>query len=142
MVYVLQATSTYELLRVLLFIAVDVMVPSLFVVLSLDIAIYWKLMRLKKGRVVFINEDGVELTLQESCSLETCERAMKLMFPKRREFTNITCEFVSKWMVFLLNETDLGILDFLNVKFLFTFVWFGWLGIPIIQRRKIKSIWK
>ena len=64
-----------------MFIAVGVMIPSLFVVLSLDIAIYWKLVQLKKGRVVLINEDGVELTLQESCSLGNCECAMKLMFP-------------------------------------------------------------
>lgn len=118
MVYVLQATSTYELLRILLFITVGVMIPSLFLIFSFDIAIYWKLVRLKKGKVVFINGDGIELTLQESCSLKTCEKAMKLIFPKRREFTNITCEFVSKRMVFLLNETDLRIFDFLNMKFL------------------------
>ncbi len=92
--------------------------------------------------MVLINEDGAELTLQESCSLEICEKAMKSMFPIRREFTNITCECVSKQMVFLLNETDLRIFDFLNVKFLLTFIWFGWLGIPVNLRRKIKSIWK
>ena len=42
-VYVLQATSTYELLRILLLITAGVMISSLFVVFSLDIAIYWKL---------------------------------------------------------------------------------------------------
>lgn len=139
--YVLQAESVYWLLKTLLLLAIVTMVPSMFIILFLDIAIYWKLVQLKKGKVVLINGDGIKLTLQESCSLETCEWAMELMFPEPQKFSGITCEFVSKRMVFLLNETDLNISDFLSMEFLLTFVWFGWLIVPISQRIKIKSIW-